>query len=158
MKPSAINRRSFLRGAGVALSLPWLESLSVWGAESGKPSDAARPPVRYGCVYFGNGLGNPDENWWAKGEGRVMQLSRTLAPLEPVKQSLLIPQGIVPNGHIGGSHVYIAPTYLSHGRTESASGGRVPQPATRSHASDARPDAAGVPHQPHADRDIDAEQ
>lgn len=120
----AITRRSFLRGTGVALSLPWLESLCVWGAEPGKITTAAKPPVRYACVYFGNGLGNPDENWWAKGEGRQMQLSKTLAPLEPVKDSILVAQGIVPNGHTGGSHVYIAPTYLSYGRTESAPGGK----------------------------------
>ena len=124
MKTSFIHRRAFLGGAGVALSLPWLESLRVWGAERDAAADSSVPPVRYACVYFGNGLGNPDENWWAKGEGEQMQLSRTLAPLEPVKTSILVPQGIVPNGHTGGSHVYIAPTYLSYGRTESATGGQ----------------------------------
>lgn len=120
--PASISRRRFLRGAGVALSLPWLEALPL-AASSGAPSQPARTPVRYGCVYFGNGLGNPNDNWWARGEGRDLQLSRTLLPLEPVKQHLFIPMGIVPNGHTGGSHVYIAPTYLSYGRTGTAPGG-----------------------------------
>ena len=120
--PQRVTRRSFLRGTGVALSLPWLESLRVWGTERGNAKDSSQPPVRYACVYFGNGLGEPDKNWWAKGEGPQMQLSPTLAPLEPVKGSILVAQGIVPNGHTGGSHVYIAPTYLSYGRTESSGG------------------------------------
>ena len=123
MKPVSVDRRTFLRGAGVALSLPWLESVRAWGAEKSSET-SKKPPVRYACVYFGNGLGEPEKNWWAKGEGKEMQLSRTLAPLEGVKESILIPQGIVPNGHTGGSHVYIAPTYLSYGRTESAPGGK----------------------------------
>ena len=28
------NRRNFLRGLGVTLALPWLESASGWGAEA----------------------------------------------------------------------------------------------------------------------------
>lgn len=119
------SRRLFLRGTGVALSLPWFESLPAWCAEpvSSGYKRSGKPPIRFACVYFGNGLGKPEENWWAKGEGREMQLSRTLSPLEPVKDAILVAQGIVPNGHTGGSHVYIAPTYLSYGRTESAPGG-----------------------------------
>ena len=31
---AALSRRTFLRGAGVAVALPWLESIPVWGTET----------------------------------------------------------------------------------------------------------------------------
>ncbi len=47
-------RRTFLRGVGVSMALPWLESLAVWGDEAkGKASEA---PVRLAVLFSGNGL------------------------------------------------------------------------------------------------------
>ena len=64
-----LNRRTFLRGTGVALSLPWLESMS-------KGSDAAESPVRMASVYFPFGVSLPgdksehaDWNWVPKADG-----------------------------------------------------------------------------------------
>src|ERR1700739_4416274 len=50
--PPRISRRAVLRGAGVAVALPWLESLPVFG-------DATTPtvfPKRFGVVFMGNGI------------------------------------------------------------------------------------------------------
>ncbi len=33
-KPTRVSRRTVLQGAGVAMALPWLESLPVWGMET----------------------------------------------------------------------------------------------------------------------------
>src|SRR5882724_3591086 len=71
------SRRRFLRGTGVVMALPWLESLPVWGAE---PSAA---PRRLAFLFMGNGV-NPTE-WWAKGSGAGIELGRSLAPMEPLK-------------------------------------------------------------------------
>jgi hypothetical protein len=60
-----ISRRQLLRGAGVALALPWMESL-------GKAASAAGPPLRFACLYWSNGI--KPANWWAKGEGAQMEL------------------------------------------------------------------------------------
>ena len=55
-----ISRRGFLRGSGgLALTLPWLESLPVRADDSGKrvgSTDPSKPPVRFACIYFSNGV------------------------------------------------------------------------------------------------------
>jgi hypothetical protein len=82
-KPS---RRMFLRGAGVTMALPWLESLPVWGAP------AADPPKRFAVVFMGNGING--NHWWSKGNGEEMKLSRSLEPLEPVKKKINVINGL----------------------------------------------------------------
>jgi hypothetical protein len=71
---SGISRRTVLRGAGVAMALPWLESLSAWDATC---------PKRFAVLFMGNGING--NHWWARGSGAEMTLSRSLAPLEPLK-------------------------------------------------------------------------
>ena len=73
-----LSRRRFLRGTGVVMALPWLESVPVWGAEPA----AAATPRRLAILFMGNGV-NPNE-WWAKGTGANIQLGRSLAPMEPL--------------------------------------------------------------------------
>lgn len=80
-----VSRRTFLRGAGVAMLLPWMESLPVWGAVS-KASKAADFPKRLGVVFMANGI-NPD-NWWARGEGASMELGPSLQPLMPFREKM----------------------------------------------------------------------
>jgi hypothetical protein len=75
-----VSRRRFLRGTGVVMALPWLESLPVWGAER---AAAAAAPKRLAFLFMGNGV-NPTE-WWAKGSGADIELGRSLAPMEPLK-------------------------------------------------------------------------
>jgi hypothetical protein len=75
-----LSRRRFLRGTGVVMALPWLESLPVWGAERVAAGDA---PRRLAILFMANGV-NPDL-WWAKGSGADMELGPSLAPLEPLK-------------------------------------------------------------------------
>src|ERR1044072_4622503 len=78
-------RRTFLRGVGVSMALPWLESLGVWGDEvTGKPSEA---PVRLAVLFSGNGFHSRE--WWAKGSGRAMELGKGLEPLQPFSVRLL---------------------------------------------------------------------
>ena len=79
-------RRRFLRGLGVTMALPWLESMSVWGDEpvAGKASEA---PVRLAVLFSGNGFHGKE--WWAKGEGDKMELGKVLAPLHDFRQKLL---------------------------------------------------------------------
>ncbi|HLJ54999.1 MAG TPA: DUF1552 domain-containing protein, partial [Chthonomonadaceae bacterium] len=85
-----ISRRIFLRGAGVVVGLPWLESLPVWGAAA--PKAASAPPKRFVVQFMGTGI-NP-EHWWAKGEGAAMELSRSLQPLDPFKTRLNVIDGL----------------------------------------------------------------
>jgi hypothetical protein len=94
-----LSRRSFLRGVGVTMALPWLESLPVWGDEK----RASEPPVRFACLFSGNGFHSKE--WWAKGEGREMQLGKVLEPLLPVREKLLFLRGLYnQEALIGGIH------------------------------------------------------
>lgn len=80
-KPS-ISRRTLLRGAGAALSLPWLEAMAVAAPEMDKG------PVRMAMLYVPNGV-NVDK-WTPTGVGRDFQLSPTLEPLAKVKDSVTV--------------------------------------------------------------------
>lgn len=80
-KPS-ISRRTVLRGAGAALSLPWLEAMATAAPEADKA------PVRMAMLYMPNGV-NVDK-WIPSGMGRAFDLSPTLQPLAKVKDSVTV--------------------------------------------------------------------
>ncbi|MCC9655976.1 DUF1552 domain-containing protein [Rhodopirellula halodulae] len=82
----ALNRRTLLRGAGVAMALPWMESIPVWGRETMVGNDAAETPQRFAALFMGCGI-NAD-HWWAKGEGTDMELGKSLTPMEPLKHKM----------------------------------------------------------------------
>jgi hypothetical protein len=86
MSKSQPSRRLFLRGAGVTMALPWLESMPVWGAPS------AAPPKRFAVVFMGNGVNG--NHWWSKGNADEMKLSKSLEPLEPVKKKINVINGL----------------------------------------------------------------
>ncbi len=96
-RPVNKSRRHFLRGTGVALALPWLESLPVFGAEESsasavKKAASNKPPTRFACVYFSNGV--EPIHWWAKGEGASMELGQCLTPLMPYRGDFTIIKGL----------------------------------------------------------------
>ena len=71
------SRRAFLRSAGVGLALPWLPSLPL-RAESGKKASGeskAKPPRRFACLYFSNGV--EPEHWWAKADAKAQARKTT---------------------------------------------------------------------------------
>jgi hypothetical protein len=127
------SRRRFLRGTGVALALPWLESLNLLKAQD-LPTKAAaaaanKPPVRFATVYFSNGVQPP--NWWAKGSGKDMQFGPAGAPLNGYGADLNFIHGLFnhaafinPSPHLGrcpnmlsGAPVSMDPTIIQCGTT-----------------------------------------
>ena len=78
---STLSRRTLLRGIGVSMALPWLESLP--SAFAATTNSADQPPVRT-LVTF-TGMGFHSQHWWAKGEAADMELGPCLKPLEPWK-------------------------------------------------------------------------
>ena len=87
-----VSRRTLLRGAGVAMALPWLESIPVWGETSSTPDGVPTAPKRFAALFMACGV-NP-EHWWAKGIGAEMELSKTLQPMEPLKSKLNVINGL----------------------------------------------------------------
>lgn len=81
-----LSRRRFLRGAGVVMALPWMESIPVWGDVPTRPGALPPQPKRFATLFMANGVNA--NHWWAKGSGAGMELGRCLAPLEPLKTKL----------------------------------------------------------------------
>ena len=92
MNKHLLSRRTVLRGVGVNMALPWLESLSVWGDELRATKPGSDAPVRLAVLFAGNGFHSKE--WWAKGEGQAMQLGRVLAPLHDFREKLLFVRGL----------------------------------------------------------------
>ena len=134
------SRRQFLRGAGVALALPWMESLSKAAAVS------SAPPVRFACIYFSNGV--DPVHWWQKGAGAGMELGPAAAPLMPIREDLVFVNGLYnhqafinPSPHMGrmanmlsGAPVSADPSVIRVGTTfdqvlAREIGGRTPVPS-----------------------------
>jgi Protein of unknown function (DUF1552) len=84
-------RRHFLRGMGVALALPWLESLPVFG-QTAAAAKANTPPLRLGIIFFSNGV--EPIHWWAKGSGATMELGPVLQPMMPHREDMVFIQGL----------------------------------------------------------------
>ncbi|HXJ57841.1 MAG TPA: DUF1552 domain-containing protein [Verrucomicrobiae bacterium] len=87
-----LSRRAMLRGLGVTMALPWLESIPVWGDEAPATKPASTAPVRLAVLFAGNGFHSKE--WWAKGEGQGMELGQVLAPLQDFRQNLLFIRGL----------------------------------------------------------------
>src|SRR5690349_10320843 len=88
MSHSQPSRRMFLRGVGVTMALPWLESAPVWGATT----NTGPFPKRFAVVFMGNGING--NHWWSKGNGDEMKLSKSLEPLESLKKKLNVINGL----------------------------------------------------------------
>ncbi|HEY7312959.1 MAG TPA: DUF1552 domain-containing protein [Gemmataceae bacterium] len=100
--PQPLSRRAFLRGVGVTMALPWLESLPVWGDDKPKHT-SSEPPVRFVVLFAGNGFHSKE--WWARGEGKNMELGKVLDPLRPFREKLLFLRGLYnQEALIGGIH------------------------------------------------------
>jgi hypothetical protein len=99
MKSTKWTRRQVLKGAGVALSVPWLETF-----ETKKANAAGTVPLRrYMNVYWPNGTAD-GYLWGASGAGASMTLNPILQPLQPnISKALVL--GAVGNYSPWGSHV-----------------------------------------------------
>lgn len=78
------SRRAVLRGAGVTMALPFLESLEA----------ATTPafPKRFAVLFMGNGVN--EDHWSAEGSGEQLKLSKTLSVLEPIKHKINVIDGL----------------------------------------------------------------
>src|SRR3954467_14213600 len=92
MSPHRFSRRTMLRGMGVSMALPWLESLNVWGDVAKGAAVASEAPVRLAVLFAGNGFHSKE--WWAKGEDKSMELGQVLAPLTNYREKMLFIRGL----------------------------------------------------------------
>ncbi len=110
-----LSRRTFVRGMGVAMALPFLESMVP--AQTPLARTAANPQIRLGLCFMPHGA--VMNNWTPAQEG-ALQLSPILAPLEPYKNQVVVlsnlahamagPQG---PGDNGGDHTRCPAVFLN---------------------------------------------
>src|SRR5688572_16532356 len=116
----ALPRRTFLRGMTAAVALPLLDAMVP--ALTAMTQTAARPVRRLGFVYIPMGM-NPMP-WTPKGEGRISELSPSLASLTPYLDDLTIVSGLeVRNSAVaGGNHATAGSAFLSCARAKRTEG------------------------------------
>ncbi len=130
---------------GVALALPWMESLPFVSRVSAATAKSNTPPVRLGIVYFSNGV--EPIHWWAKGSGANMELGPGARPMLPHREDLIFVQGLYSQAalastspHLGrmnllsGAPVSLDPAVIRVGTSmdqvlASQIGGRTPVPS-----------------------------
>src|SRR5579862_4988437 len=83
-----ISRRNVLRGAGVTMALPWLQSLSAL-ADTSSP---AAFPKRFAVLFMGTGIN--EDHWSAEGQGDAIKFGKTLQVLEPLKRKINVIDGL----------------------------------------------------------------
>lgn len=100
---TGVSRRAVLRGAGVALALPWMESLQA-ATTNNAP---ATFPKRFGVLFMGMGVN--EDHWSAEGSGADLKLSKTLSVLEPIKHKVNVIDGLF-NKNATGQGIHPAQT------------------------------------------------
>jgi len=115
----ALPRRTFLRGVGVTLALPLLDSMVP--ALSALGTTAANPVRRLGFVYIP--MGSAPAYWTPKGEGQITELSPILNSLTPYLDQLTVISNLEhKNAYSTGNHATANCTFLSGTRAKLTDG------------------------------------
>jgi hypothetical protein len=100
-----LDRRTFLKGSGVSMALPWMEGMSV----GGEPELTL--PTRFCAVYWPFGVvASPSKEeqpwgWFPMGAGKDFQFTQVLQSMEPLRSQVTVIGGIShPNGWAMGGH------------------------------------------------------
>jgi hypothetical protein len=123
---TSLHRRTFLRGAGVALALPWLEAMIPRSAGAAVVSGKA--PVRMAFLFTPNGV--IPSAWEPKEFGANYALSPTLEPLAAVKSDVLVLSGLSQQsadalGDGAGDHARSASAFLTGAHPYKTSGANI---------------------------------
>jgi hypothetical protein len=108
-----LSRRTFIRGAGVTVALPFLESMVP--AQTPLKSTAAAAKTRLGCFYVPHGA--TMYKWTPATEGPNFEMSETLTPLEKYRKSLTVVSNLshksATGADAGAEHARSAALFLS---------------------------------------------
>jgi Protein of unknown function (DUF1552) len=105
----ALPRRTFLRGMGATVALPFLEAMVP--AMTATAKTAANPPRRWGAVFFPNGA--IMEQWSPAAVGSGFDFSPSLKPLEGFRDSLVVVSNLTRAGTTAGDHAVSAAGWLT---------------------------------------------
>ncbi len=92
MNTKHVCRRTMLRGLGVTIALPWMESLQALGGVLGNQDDGGKAPTRMAILFAGCGFHKHE--WWAQGQGAAMELGKVLHPLNDFRDRMVFIRGL----------------------------------------------------------------
>ncbi|WDI43593.1 DUF1552 domain-containing protein [Bremerella sp. P1] len=120
-------RRHFLKGLGLAVALPAMESLMPGTAQAATQTatTAAGDPLRSAFLYVPNGV--IMNKWSPEGSGKDYKLNETMKPLEKLRSEFQIVSGLAhENGFAGkdgaGDHARAHATFLTGARPKKTAG------------------------------------
>jgi hypothetical protein len=102
-----LSRRTFLRGAGVTLTLPFLEAMVP--AQTPLARTAANPRAKFGFIY--HPMGSIMKQWTPEQVGAGFEFSPILKPLESFRENVVVVSGLHNSGEPG--HSVSSATFLS---------------------------------------------
>ena len=111
-----------LRGLGVTMALPWMESLRVWGDDRREAGQSSEAPTRMAILFAGCGFHRHE--WWAKGEGADMELGKVLHPLNDFRDRMVFIRGLY-NAEALKGNIHSSQTGNLLSGAPLASGGRI---------------------------------
>ncbi len=116
-------RRTFLRGAGVAIGLPLLDSMVP--AQTPLAGTAANPRSRLGCIYVPHGA--TMDKWTPAQSGTGFEFTEILKPLEKYRDRIVVvsnlahPQAAGVGSDAGADHARSAAVFLTGSHPEKES-------------------------------------
>jgi hypothetical protein len=123
-----LSRRTFLRGSGVALGLPFLDAMVPAGTALAQT--AAAPKTRAGFFYLPHGAimnntvyGKEVDTWTSSGKGADFKLGATVSPLEPFKRYVTTFENIENSTAMGSVHTLNPATWLACVRPDTSATG-----------------------------------
>ena len=117
----SLSRRTFLRGTGAVMALPFLESMVP--SLTATAQTAANPALRAGFVYVPHGMIMTDDtNWWTPTTvGKDFEFSRTLAPLEKYRDQVTVVSNLMGADGVG-QHTGAATAWLTDSYPKKTAG------------------------------------
>lgn len=117
-----LNRRQWLRAAGVCIGLPWLESLARSNCLAAEQLGSRQ---RLAYLYVPNGVNVAQ--WQVTGSGEQYEFSPTLAPLAKLRKDITVITGLnhenaTPGPDGGGDHSRATAVYLTGVRPKKTGG------------------------------------
>jgi len=108
-----LERRTFLKGVGVAIGLPMLDAMIPAMKAAAK---LGKSPTRMAVVYVPNGV--VMQNWTPATAGANFEMDGILKPLTPFRNRMLVISGLMDNngnalGDGGGDHARAASSFLT---------------------------------------------
>ena len=118
----ALPRRTFIRGMGAAVALPFLDAMlpALRAQAKGAP--------RFTAIYCGNGCNMSD--WIPTTEGVNFEMSPILKPIEAFRDRMVVATGLdnyqaTDQGDVGGQHPRAAPAFMSCAHPKQTEGADV---------------------------------